>query len=394
VKILVLAARFPFPTERGDKLRLYHQLRLLAKRHQIVLCALTEHTPEAQDYAVLESICEKIYLFPCSKIQIFFNLLNGFLRQKPLQVAYFNNAKTARQIADIAHIEQPDVVYCQLIRMAAYAEKLPFKKVLDYMDAFSVAAQRRAQTAAVFTRWFWLSEEKKLIQLQNACRSRFDASTVIAAQDDDFINPNKQLPRSIIVPNGVDTVYFQSFSIENKKLYDLVFIGNMGYFPNIEAAKWLVQKLLPILPPHTTLLIAGARPTAEVQALANTQNVTVTGWIPDIRSAYASAKIFVAPLFHGSGQQNKILEAMSIGIPCITTEMVNNAIGAQAEQQILVANTPEMFVRGIEKLMKNADFYQTVRQNALQFVEEKYSWETAIVPLERLLEQYYEQHQS
>ncbi len=150
----------------------------------------------------------------------------------------------------------------------------------------------------------------------------------------------------------------------------------MGYVPNVLAADYLVKRILPELndlQKNTKVLIAGARPTKSVRGLAS-DNVDVSGWIDDIRDAYASGVVMMAPLFHGIGQQNKILEAMAMGIPCITTELVNNAIGASQEEEIMIANDPKQFAEAYVELINNPSLYQRISQNGNTFVRDKYDW--------------------
>jgi glycosyltransferase involved in cell wall biosynthesis len=186
-----------------------------------------------------------------------------------------------------------------------------------------------------------------------------------------------------IVPNGVDTSFFKPI-LTAKKEYDIAFIGNMGYVPNVEGARYLVQEILPLLLrqfPAIKVLIAGARPTALVQSLAS-DNVTVTGWVEDIREAYASAKLFVAPLFLGSGQQNKILEAMAMKIPCVTSTLVNNAIGATPNEAIVLADDKVAFAKQITTLLQHPNHIDAISTAGLAYVQKHYSWESYVQILE------------
>jgi glycosyltransferase involved in cell wall biosynthesis len=158
----------------------------------------------------------------------------------------------------------------------------------------------------------------------------------------------------------------------------------MGYVPNVEGARYLVQEILPLLLrqfPAIKVLIAGARPTALVQSLAS-DNVTVTGWVEDIREAYASAKLFVAPLFLGSGQQNKILEAMAMKIPCVTSTLVNNAIGATPNEAIVLADDKVAFAKQITTLLQHPNHIDAISTAGLAYVQKHYSWESYVQILE------------
>ena len=160
MKILVLASRFPYPLEKGDKLRLFHQIRELSYTHEIVLCALHEQAVQKTDFQEVKQYCSAIYLFPFSKI---LNILSGILRGgMPFTVSYFFNISIQKKIAQVIEKEQPDHIYCQLIRMAEYAKNLAIPKTLDYMDAFSLGQKRRAESAFLLLKPFMHYEAKLL----------------------------------------------------------------------------------------------------------------------------------------------------------------------------------------------------------------------------------------
>ena len=139
--------------------------------------------------------------------------------------------------------------------------------------------------------------------------------------------------------------------------------------------------------PEISLCLAGARPHPSVQALEEDSRIRVTGWVDDIRKAYQSGKIFVAPLFTGSGQQNKILEAMAMGQCCVTTSLVNNAIHAKADSEILIADEIPIFAHHILRLLQHPEQIKRIGTAARSFVESQYSWESSVAQLEILLQE-------
>ena len=174
----------------------------------------------------------------------------------------------------------------------------------------------------------------------------------------------------------------------------MVFCGNLQYRPNIDASRYLVEDIMPIVwqtHPEARLLIAGATPKGVVRQLASSR-VTVSGSVEDIRSCYASAHVFVAPMRIGSGLQNKILEAMSMGIPCVSTSIVNASIAAQNGVQMLVADEPQSIAASIVQLLDNEELRQEMAAKAQSFVREKYSWQMAVKKLEEVLEQVISSH--
>lgn len=377
MKLMVFTSRFPYPIERGDKLRIYHQIRELSQHHEVVLVTLHDHAIPEKDMTEMKQYCQRIYPFRLTKFSIIWHLALSLLNQRPAQLAYFFRPKWKRKIREIIEKEQPDHLYCQLLRIAAYVRDVPMPKTLDFMDALSVGMKRRADQSPWWLRPIFRREAKLLARYERALLADFDHFTIISTQDRDHIHPGKSSDIQVI-SNGVDTSFFVPQTVPTT--VDLVFVGNLGYFPNVEAAKYLAQKVMPLLGKEVHLSLAGARPTSEVMALAS-DRVSVSGWVDDIRDAYASAKVMVAPLFAGSGQQNKILEAMAMGVPCVTTPLVNRAIGALEGDAILLAESPEDFARHINRLLTDDAEATRIGQAGLQFVQKMYSWEGTVKEL-------------
>ena len=215
---------------------------------------------------------------------------------------------------------------------------------------------------------------------------QFDHAVIISAQDRDYIyHPFRD--RMAVVPNGVDTTLFTPQEVEQQ--YDLLFTGNMNYPPNIDSVLYLVQKVLPIVRkqrPATSLLISGVDPTASVRDLAKTDPlISVTGWVRDIRSSYATSRIFVAPMQIGTGLQNKLLEAMAMRIPCITSALANNAVGAPAGDAILIGETPEDYAALILRLLADPGERKRIAANGYDFVRANFDWDRSAEALERLI---------
>ncbi|MEM7368892.1 MAG: glycosyltransferase [Bacteroidota bacterium] len=382
MKILVLTSRFPYPIEKGDKLRIYYQIRELAKRHEVCLFSLSEIPISAADQLELGKFCQEIRIVPLPTWEKLLRLFKGFILGHPFQTAYFYRRAALRELSRFVASCQPDLLYCQLLRMAPYAMATQLPRTLDYMDCFSMGMQRQAEKTAFPVNLIYRREARILKKYEAHIFSHFHHHSIISTQDRDHMSWASSQDIQV-VPNGVDLDFFSPLAIP--PTYELVFVGNMGYFPNVQAAKYLVQKILPLVwQQHADckVLIAGARPSPDVQRLAQDSRVTVSGWMEDIREAYASGHLFVAPLFTGSGQQNKILEAMAMGVPCLTSGLVNMAIGAKAGQSILLAETPETFAQQILSMLDQPSKLKEIRVNGLEFIK-RFSWEESVLSLEK-----------
>ncbi|WNJ20896.1 glycosyltransferase [Pontibacter sp. G13] len=386
MKLLVLTSRFPYPIEKGDKLRIYHQIRTLSQNHKITLVSLSDHPVADSDLAEMQRWCEGVHVFRLRKGDIALNMLKGLLTGKPMMVSYFYRPHILRKVQQIASRVQPDHVLCQLVRMSEYAKAIDAPKTLDYMDNFSVGMARRAKRSGWLTKWLFDRESQLLAKYESDIFKVFDHATIISAQDRDLM-PLSDQDQIAVIPNGIDTHFFQPRP-ETTPSHELVFVGNMGYFPNIQAAKYLAEEVMPRIwevHPEVKLLLAGARPSSDVKALARNPKIEVSGWIDDIRDAYSDGRVFVAPLFTGQGQQNKILEAMAMGIPCITSPMVNEAIGATPGTEILLAATPNAFVEGAFDLIAHPEKAQKIGAKGCEYIRTHYSWEGAVQSLESVM---------
>ncbi len=383
MRLFFILPRVPYPTEKGDKLRAFHQIKQLSKHHEIILCALNDGDLHEDAIPVLQKYVKAIHIIPISKISIAFNLVKTLFSNKPLQVGYFYNTSSAARIRKLITEYKPDHLFCQLIRVAEYVKDIPIPKTLDYQDVFSKGVERRLATAPFYLKPFLKIEYNRLLRYEHDAFEAFDNRIIISEPDRDLI-PHPGRDQIVVVANGVDTAFFRP--MEHEKEYDLVFTGNMGYPPNIKSAEFLVNEILPEVIPYKhdlSLLIAGASPHLRVMVLKSAY-VHVSGWVPDMRDCYASARVFIAPMQIGTGLQNKLLEAMAMQIPCITSPLAFQALNAREGEDILVAQTPKEYAAHVLMLLNNPDKARQIALNGYNFVHKNFSWEAETAKIEAL----------
>lgn len=385
MKVVFLTSRFPYPVEKGDKLRAFEHIRHLSRQHDVHLLSLSHQGVSRQQLDVLSQFCQSIHVYRIPRWRLPLNITSALINGLPAQIGYFLDRRCKREVQNTLIKLQPDHLVAQLIRTAQYVRTMPFPKTLDYMDAFSFGARQRARSGALLLRPFFALESKLLRKYERQVYADFTHHTVISRQDRSRL-PLAYRKSVVVLANGVDTDYFSPIP-EEKKRWDVVFVGNMGYRPNIEAARYLVKKIMPHVwkeRPETTVCLAGARPHKSVRALAD-RRVAVTGWVDDIRSAYAAGRVFVAPMFTGMGQQNKILEAMAMGLPCVTTSIVNNAIGAVPRKQLFLAEAGRSFADNILELLGSPALSLELAQEARAFAETAFCWDEQNKVLDSIL---------
>jgi polysaccharide biosynthesis protein PslH len=381
MRIAILSSRFPFPLERGDKLRIYHQMRLLAEEHELYLYCTCDAVPSEVQMEELKKFCKRVEYFHVDTPTYILNVIKQFRNKLPFQCCGLYDHTFHDHIKAQVIKHRIDLVYCQLIRMAPYASGLKCPVAFDFMDALGVGMQRRAKISPYLLRSIYQLEAKRVKAYEAQLLNEFDSFTVISEEDRSQISTND--PYKInVVPNGVDTEYFTARGRMPK--YDVCFIGNLGYLPNITAATRLVNEIAPAYfkkyKKELSILISGARPSYKVINLQS-DHVRVISWREDIRNSYEEGKVLCAPIVNGTGQQNKILEAMAMGIPCVTTSKVNKAIDAANGMEILMADSIEDTITALHLLLSDEEIYSQISSNARKFVMNNYSWRHSIEKL-------------
>ncbi|MEX2379751.1 MAG: glycosyltransferase [Vicingaceae bacterium] len=384
LKLGILLSRVPYPLEKGDKLRAFHQIKALSKNHEIYLCAFNTSKLHPKAIELLRPYCKKIKIIKLGKGSILINLLYSLLfTELPLQIAYFYKRNAKKTVWDFFKKNQIDHLYCQLIRVSEYIKTYPCPKTLDYMDALSRGMERRIEKAPFYLKPFVKIESTRLKRYEHFIFSAFDHKTIISEQDRDLIvhADNQKIK---IIPNGVDQSFFHP--IESEQDIDILFTGNMSYPPNVLSAEFIAQEILPLIQkqkPDINFVIAGANPNQRVLRLAN-KSIEVTGWVDDIRIYYARAKVLLAPMQIGTGLQNKLLEAMAMKVPSVTSNLANNALNATHNEHILIGESAEDFAQLCLQLINDRQTANRIAENGYHFICEKYNWESSTKKLEDL----------
>ncbi len=382
-KLVVFLSRFPYPLEKGDKLRAFHQLVHLSGEFDIYLITVSDREVSPEERQALAPYCSEIHIFRLHRAGIAMRLLARLFSKRPFQTGYFYSPQIRKKTDRLIRAIGPDHIYCQLIRVSEYVKNHhQCPKTLDYMDALSKGMERRIAKAPFYSRWLFRQETQRLRQYERQVFDYFEHHTIISAQDRNYImHPDRANIRCI--PNGVDQRFFERPAVS--QTHDLVFVGNMSYAPNVEAVHFLSDEILSQRP-DWKLLISGASPAPSVVRIAQHHKKTeLTGWVDDIRTSYLRGKVFVAPMLIGTGQQNKLLEAMALGVPCVTTSLANNAIGAENGRSILVADSADDFIRCIEQLLNDTDLYGQISEGGSRHIRAHYRWEDTTALLAGIL---------
>lgn len=384
MKLLILLSRVPWPVEKGDKLRAFHQVRCLSEHHEVHLFALSDKSDNKEAEEKLSAYCKSITIINPGILTKAWNILRSFFSGKPLQTGIFYSKKAKNRLHEVVESVQPDHLYCQLIRVAGLAEGIDIPSTVDYQDVMSVNMLRRKKASSLLMKPVMAMEYRRLLKYEQKVFDQFDNHTIISIPDKNLM-PCRNKEKIHVVPNGVDYKYY--FPVNEPHDIDIVFTGNMGYPPNIDASEFLALNILPKVRkkiPNVKLMLAGANPHARVQSLAS-KEVQVTGWVDDIRDCYSRSRVFVAPMRIGTGLQNKLLEAMAMRNPCVTTDLANSALGAKNGEEILIGNTAQQIADHLITLLSDEAKANQIAENGNQFVHKHFSWEESAVQLSEIM---------
>jgi glycosyltransferase involved in cell wall biosynthesis len=188
-----------------------------------------------------------------------------------------------------------------------------------------------------------------------------------------------------VIPNGVDLNYFSPNENLARERATLVFSGKMSYHANITMVLYLIREIMPIIwteRPDVKLWIVGKDPPREILNLGDQPNITVTGFVEDIRPFLQRATVAVVPLQYGAGSQVKVLEAMACETPVVVTSKAVSALSVVDGEEILVANDPEDFSKSVLKLLNIPNYRYKISQYGRKYVEENHNWESIVTQLE------------
>lgn len=375
-KILFITSRFPYPLNKGDKLRVYYQLKYLAQEHEVHLIAIDENAIPQQEVDAVSVYCKSLHIFVLPIYKRIFQLLISPFKKLPLQVAFFYNPTIHKKIKQLYRGIKPDFIHCHLIRTTEYVKDIDqISKSLDFMDAFGYGMEKREKIEKNrLKKWFFAYEKKLLSHYESKTFTFMDRFAIISQQDKERMMGCRTQDIKII-PNGVDFERF--YQRPTTKRYDILFMGNLSYPPNIDAILFLANEIMPLVikqNPSIKLLIAGILPPRQVQQLQS-KNIDVIEKFEDISESIAISKIMLAPMQISIGLQNKILQAMAMKTPCIVSSLSNNAIHAPNNIALIEANTPMEFSAFIHELLNNEQKAQEIGNAGYAFVKENYTWE-------------------
>jgi sugar transferase (PEP-CTERM/EpsH1 system associated) len=391
MRVLYLCHRIPYPPNKGEKIRAFHELKVMGKSCEVDLFTLADRKEDLSYKSDLEAYCRTVTVAKLSKPLAGLRAVPSVLRGDPLTLPYFYSADLALKVRQALCRRSYDLIFIYSSSMAQYVD--PEDRIPILIDLVDVDSDKWLQYSmrSAFPRSvvFWREAE---------CLRRYErkisekASCVLVTTEREA-RVLREITNSVnvrVMPNGVDTNYFAPAVTEPQAAQPtLIFTGSMDYFPNVDGVEFFASRILPSIRkavPNAQFLIVGSRPSRSVRRLAKLPGVQVTGSVPDVRPYLARSHVFVAPLLIASGTQNKILEAMAMALPVIATPRAIQGLPAALRDPVQVAESTQAWVAKTCHVLRDRSFAQLLGTASRQKVVDECSWDTHLNGLMDLIQ--------
>jgi len=392
--VLFLVHRLPYPPNKGDKVRSYHLLRHLAQRHRVFLGTFVDDAADLAHVDTVRALCAGMHVERLRPALARLKSLVGLATGEPLTLPYYRSAGLRAWVERTLAAERIDSVVLFSSPMVQYVEHRPgLRRLIDFVDVDSAKWAEYAQSRPWPLSWLYTREGTRLLAYETLAAMHAERSFFVTDGEVDLFRRLAPLAGGRIerVGNGVDAAFFTPEAGLASPFapgeVPVVFTGAMDYWPNVDAACWFAQAVLPELRRRNGAVrfyVVGMRPTPAVRALAS-DAVVVTGTVPDVRPYIRHAAAVVAPLRIARGIQNKILEAMAMGKAVVASDTCAAGIDARNGVELLTATVAQDFAASVDTLARNPDRARAMGAAARACVLAKYSWEAELRRLERHL---------
>jgi sugar transferase (PEP-CTERM/EpsH1 system associated) len=381
MKILFLSFEFPYPLDRGGRVKTFHYLEALARHHEVTLVALSRSPLERQYLDRFADWLEAVYLVPVDLSLARKMLLAswGLWQRKPFVMALYASREMRNLISELLQAQKYDAIYADHLHMSQYIPRST--------DSFTVLDQHNVE-AMILHRFFksrrpgplkafaWREWRRMAAYEPAECR-RFNRVLVTTPVDADLIRPWLQLGQQLeVLPIGVDVEYFKPMP-RSLNSHRLVSLGTLAWQPNADGVLWFCREVLPLVRayvPDVTFQIIGDHPPAVLRKLGDDEAIELLGRVDDVRPFLANSAGLVVPLRVGSGMRVKVLDALAMGVPVVSTSVGCEGIAVTHGRDVLIADDPLDFARAIVDVVSNGELQEHLSSAGRALVMERYAW--------------------
>jgi polysaccharide biosynthesis protein PslH len=389
VKVIFLCQRLPWPPDRGDRITTWHFLQhLLERGAEVHLGCFQEEDRDKEGVTFLQQHCASVVAPRLDRRVQKLTSLRGLLTGEALTLPFFRSKELQRAVRTWSQ-QPPDLVYVYSSSMAQYAMHTPARaKVMQFAELDSDKWRQYATVSGLLGRWIYGREATRLLAFEDKVARTFTSSLVVSDVEKELFL--QRIPGVVpgVLPNGVDTEHFTTAGETQRHPHTCVFTGVMDYEPNIDGVCWFVERCWPRIHERFSdarLLIVGSKPTTKVQSLAQQPGITVTGRVPTTPPYFDQSAVAIAPLRLARGVQNKVLEALSMSLPVVSSPQAAQGLGDVPPDVLTIADGAEATIRGVCELFADPVRARTIGAAAGKWVRETWRWERMYDRLDALL---------
>jgi glycosyltransferase involved in cell wall biosynthesis len=366
MNILFVTAYPPVLHRHGGGVRMYHNIRLLSEKHSVHVLSFVWTAEEADLLNTVRPICESV-----EGIQRVPDFGRHWLSVKPFLVRAFGTPEMHQRVDALLRSRKFDVLQCEYLQMAQFRRRNVFSLLTAHdvqtqvaWEAFEAESDPLSK-AKCFYRWM------QILNYEVTQIRKFDCVVTMTPEDAAYLKSYAPDANVRPIPIGIDAHEFRPIESKAPEAVSVLFMGNFFHLPNVEAARFLVREVAPRFP-ELKFRIAGS-PILEGPEAG--PNVELAGHIPDTRTLYHSPNtIVMAPLFSGTGQRVKLLEAFSMACPVITTRVGAMGFPVDPGVNMLIAQTADEFTAALRRLTAEPRLRRLLGDNARTMILERFDW--------------------
>jgi len=388
MRVLLVCHRFPYPPSSGSKIRAFHILKHLAREHEVTVAAPYRSAEEQDEGKGLGAYCQRILGERIHPLAAKLRMAGYLLTRTPSSMGYFHSTPLVERIREELETRAYDLILVHCSSVAPFvADVKGVAKILDFVDMDSQKWLAYAKVHGFPLSLGYRIEGTKLRRAEEELARRFDVCTCATRAEMETLESYATGVHADWFPNGVDPEYFRP-SAEPYDPETICFVGRMDYYPNSQAMVDFCAQTLPLVRarrPGTKLLIVGADPGRAVRRLAEIKGVTVTGAVRDVRPYVQRAALTVAPLAIARGTQNKILESLAMGVPCVSSDRAAGGVDCVPGEHLLSASSPEGHAAAILRLLEDRSERQRFAEAGRARMLSHHTWQSSMRRLDAIL---------
>lgn len=396
MKILHLFPYVPVPATFGGALRVYHILNHLYENYEDLYIAGFNREGELKLLKNKFPVNDDRLLFEKKEKSGWsrFLQLTSFFGDHSYWYEFISSDTFQKKLDTFLEKENFDIILTEFASMGVFDLKTDAIKILDAHNVEYDNFRRMSNLKWSFMRkLFYSSEFKKVRSEEIEIFNKYDAVFATSERDKDIIEGHAGETKHFVVPNGVDTKFFNKNDKVEQEPYTMVFTGAMGYLPNQDGIMFFLDEIYPLIKneiPEAKIYVVGSRPPERLQKYA-TEDVIITGFVDDVRPYIDRSSVYVVPLNMGSGTRLKVLEAMSMEIPIVSTSIGCEGIEIKDGENILVRNEPQEFANAVIELMRNKKLANDLVKEGHELVKNKYDWSVICKEIDRAFSELLDQ---